>query len=493
EASEREERERAAREAAERAVQREAAERAARDRATEEATAREAAEREAREAAEAAAREASEREERERAAREAAEAAAREASEREAHERAAREAAEAAAHAATEREAAERAAREAAERQATDAAAALAAESRRGAVTPAPPVAPPGSPSSSPSWRRRHRGPAEAEPIAARAGEPGGAVDLHVDEHRQGDDPSAAAVQVAGITEAVRLVADPPSVASPAGSSGGSTTSAIADPHRGVTPTGRSPDRPTDAAGARVAGVAPTPVKRYRPGAPPASPHIGARALPPAAVTGSTAPVGTPIQPWYRRAWTWVAVLAVAAVVATLGVVLLGQGGDGGGSSRLGGRPPAAAPRGTHVISGARFGIAAPESWAVVTRPGDTFPQLRRDDWIAPLVATDPATGQALLVAQLGNLAHQPFVDPDQFWSDQVADAGGSRTVSSSTNFGVHGYRATRVTVTDPTGLALEAAAIDTGDQVFLVAVQAKDADTADFTFQRLIQTFDPR
>jgi hypothetical protein len=55
-------------------------------------------------------------------------------------------------------------------------------------------------------------------------------------------------------------------------------------------------------------------VKRYRPGAPPASPHLGARALP-----AGTVAAMPPTAPWYRRLAPWTAIVAVAAAIAVRG------------------------------------------------------------------------------------------------------------------------------------------------------------------------------
>ncbi len=474
EASEREATERAAREAAERAVARDAEEQARRERATEAAAAREAAERAAREAAETAAREASEREATERAAREAAETAAREASEREATERAAREAAETAAREASEREAAERAAREAAE--------ALAAQARTETSRHVGRPTSHSEPGATPSWRRRNRGPGEMAP-APRATEPV-AGHVHVDAVARtdaGDDP-----EVIKSVDPMRLLAEPPSVASPAGSSAGSTTSAIADPHRsGTTATPSGP--PADSDRPRVAGVSPTPVKRYRPGAPPASPHLGARALPTGSVTTSA-----PSTPWYRRLAPWSAIVAVAAAIAVIALLVGTSGSSGSGDDAGAGRPPAAAPRGTQVIDGDHFGIAAPDAWIVGTDAGGTFGQLRQTQWGEPRLATSSDGTQALVVAPLHNVAHDPLADPQLFWADQIDGEGSGRTVSAPASVGVHGLKANRVLVNDRSGSVI-ATAIETDHGVYLVAFRAlSDADAKDL-FGRLIQTFDAR
>lgn len=277
-----------------------------------------------------------------------------------------------------------------------------------------------------------------------------------------------------------RLVAEPPTVASPAGRSSGSNTSAIADPHRfeaGEPPRDRG----------QVAGVSPVPVKRYRPGSPPASPYVRPQALP-----SGGAPIGTVITPWYRKASGWLTLGLVTAIAACVVIVAIALADDGP-SARLGGRPPAAAPAGTRVIDGNGFGIAAPQSWVVSTDPASLFPALRTADWGTPLVASDPGAGQALVVVPLHHLAHDPQVDPELFWSDQVRDAGTRRTPDPGPPLSVHGYRANRVSIATPDEPAVVAASIDTGDRTFLVAVSAANLPAAKARFEGLIQTFDPR
>ena len=239
-----------------------------------------------------------------------------------------------------------------------------------------------------------------------------------------------------------------------------------------------------------MAGLAPTPVKRYRPGAPPASPHIGPRALADAPGTAPAgAPLGTPIPPWYRRGGVWAGVVA-AILIVVLVVALATRSDDDQPSQRLGARPPAAAPAGTEVVDGAGVGIAVPDDWTVSDHTDDgAFDQLEQRSWGTPLVATSPDGKSALVAVRLRRLQHQPQVDPELFWSDQVAD--GSKP-SAVTPFGVHGFRANRVTVAGDSE-SLQAAAVDTGDAVYLVAVRAPDAEAADTTYQRVIQTFDPR
>ena len=280
----------------------------------------------------------------------------------------------------------------------------------------------------------------------------------------------------------VRVIAEPPTVASPAGNSAGSNTSAIADPHRAV-----SAHQPDAISVPRVAGVNPVPVKRYRPGSPPPSPFAGPRALP-----APTGPVGTIVVPWYRKTSGWIAILVVG-VVAAVSVVLIVTLTGNTESSRLGSRPPAAAPEGTKVIDGDGFGIAAPSGWIVATDPGNMFPELRRTNWGTPLAATDSANGEAIVVVALGNLRHNPQVDPDLFWSDQVSGAGTARSITAGPPLGVHGFRANEITATDPSGRALAAASIDTGDRTFLVAVTARTPEQAAQRFAALIQTFDAR
>ncbi len=228
----------------------------------------------------------------------------------------------------------------------------------------------------------------------------------------------------------------------------------------------------------------PAPAKRYRPGSPPPSPHVGPRALPPAAT------LGLPITPWYRRSVAWIAILLVVVLAAGT-VVLVSVLGDGSGSGRLGARPPAAAPRGTQVIENNGVAIAATKGWIVASDPGNTFPLLKRTNWGEALAAIDPGGTEALVVAPLHGLEHLPQVDPDLFWSDQAASA--SRTGRSDVvSFSVHGYRANRIQLSGQ-GVVVEAAAIDTGDGTYLVAVRAPTAAQAETEFERVIQTFDLR
>ena len=282
-----------------------------------------------------------------------------------------------------------------------------------------------------------------------------------------------------------RVIAEPPTVASPAGNSAGANTSAIADPHR-VLPPNLGTDQ-ANRAGPRVAGAVPTPVKRFRPGSPPPSPFAGPRALP---ATGGTT-IGTAVTPWYRKAG-WIAAMVALAVGAVVAIIALSTVG-GPPSDRLGARPPAAAPQGSKVVDGDGFGIAVPKPWIVATDPGGAFPQLDRRNWATPLVATDVKNFEGIVVVPLRDLAHQPQVDPDLFWTDQVRDAGGTRSVAPGRTLSVHGFRANQVTVTDPSGTALVAASIDTGDATYLVAVTAPTETAASARFERLIQTFDAR
>ncbi len=285
--------------------------------------------------------------------------------------------------------------------------------------------------------------------------------------------------------EPARVIAEPPTVASPAGNSAGANTSAIADPHR-VLPPNLGTDQANRAV-SRVAGATPAPVKRFRPGSPPPSPFVGQRALPGAG--GTT--IGTVVTPWYRTAG-WVAAMVALAVGTVVAIVALSTMG-GPHSGRLGARPPAAAPQGSKVVDGDGFGIAVPTPWIVATDPGGAFPQLERRNWATPLVATDVKNFEGILVVPLRDLAHQSQVDPDLFWTDQVRDAGGNRSVAPGRTLSVHGFRANQVTVTDPSGTVLVAASIDTGDATYLVAVTAPTETAASARFERLIQTFDAR
>jgi hypothetical protein len=333
-----------------------------------------------------------------------------------------------------------------------------------------------------PSWRRRARTPGEIAP-AARRTEPAvaprdveTAVPVAPAEH--GDDEPVPTMDLP------RLFAEPPSVASPAGSSAGSTTSAIADPHRSGT-GGVAVPPPSDPSNPRVAGVSPSPVKRYRPGAPPASPHIGARALP-----ASTGPVIAPIAPWYRRLAPWTVIVAVVAVVAVVVIVIASNSSDSGSASDQ--RPPAAAPQGTRIMSTARFGMAVPSTWDVKSTGGSTFGQLQQTRWGEPRIATKPEGDEAVLVAPLTKVAHDPLTDPDVFWSDQVIGVGEGRTISDSTTIGLHGLPATRVLINDQSG-ATVAVAVKTRQGVDLIAFRGPDDATAEGLYNSLVQTFDDR
>ena len=282
----------------------------------------------------------------------------------------------------------------------------------------------------------------------------------------------------------VRSVIAGPTVASPAGNSAGSNTSAIADPHAGP---GNAPQYERTG-GARVAGVAPVPVKRYRPGSPPPSPFARPTALP-----APIGPIGTVVAPWYRKPLAWVAIAVLTALVGATAVYFATRSTGDSGPARLGGRAPAGAPRGSKVIDGDGFGIAAPIGWITTTDPGKSFPQLVKTNWATPLAALDPGTRQGLIVIPLRRLAHLPQVDPDLFWTDQVELGGTGRPIQHDAPLGVHGYRANRVTITDLSGAVMVAAAIDTGDHTYLVAFTGPDSTTANARFERLIQTFDAR
>ena len=101
-------------------------------------------------------------------------------------------------------------------------------------------------------------------------------------------------------------------------------------------------------------------MKRYRPGAPPASPHIGARALP-----AATAPTITPIAPWYRRLAPWTAIVVVVARDRRRSWSCWPRRTrpTPPGAPAVARPPPR--PQGTKVIDGNGFGIAAPSSWIV--------------------------------------------------------------------------------------------------------------------------------
>ena len=281
-----------------------------------------------------------------------------------------------------------------------------------------------------------------------------------------------------------RAVIVGPSVASPAGNSAGSNTSAIADPHvaGGAAPQHERPDAP------RVAGGSPVPIKRYRPGSPPPSPFARQPALP-----ASSGPIGTVVVPSYRKPLVWVAAVLVAALIAGAVFVLVNRSTGDAARAHLTGRAPAGAPRGTKVIDGDGFGIAAPKDWFTTSDPGRTFPQLKHTDWETPLAAIKPGTSEGLVVVSLHHLAHSPQVDPDRFWTDQVVDPGAGNPITPGPPLGVHGYRANRVSITDLAGTVMVAAAIDTGDRTYLVAFTGPDSATANDRFERLIQTFDAR
>jgi hypothetical protein len=188
---------------------------------------------------------------------------------------------------------------------------------------------------------------------------------------------------------------------------------------------------------------------------------------------------------------SWVAVVGVMVIAAgAVTAVVLSRDDDA--SQGLEVRPPAAAPRATRLREGDGAWIAVPKSWIVASDPGSAFPALRRVGWGTPLAATDPANvGNALLLVPLSKLAHDPVADADRFWSDQLEITSGV-TRSEVTPLAVHGYRANQVTLTGEG--AVVAAAIDTGDRIFLVAVRSpSSAGDAEATFERIIQTFDAR
>ncbi len=342
--------------------------------------------------------------------------------------------------------------------------AAAPSRARAGRVRPESPAEPPAGPPAAPPAAP----PPRATPVAGDATKVEEVVEEVVE--RPAPEPVRANVP--------RLVAEPPSVASPAGHSSGSNTSTIADPHRFA---------PVASTTGRVAGVAPVPVKRYRPGSPPASPYAR-----PQAITTGSGPIGTVITPWYRKASGWLTALLITAIAACVVIVAVSLSDDGP-SGRLSSRPPAAAPVGTKVIEGNGVGIAAPRSWVVATDPGSSFGALRREDWGTPLVATNSDTGEALIVVSLHHLAHDPQVDPALFWSDQIREVGSKRTPVPGQPLSVHGFRANQVSVTTPSEPAIVAASIDTGNETFLVAVTATTASAAATRFDQLIQTFDPR
>ena len=185
--------------------------------------------------------------------------------------------------------------------------------------------------------------------------------------------------------------------------------------------------------------------------------------------------------------------MLVAALIAGAVFVLVNRSTGDAARAHLTGRAPAGAPRGTKVIDGDGFGIAAPKDWFTTSDPGRTFPQLKHTDWETPLAAIKPGTSEGLVVVSLHHLAHSPQVDPDRFWTDQVVDPGAGHPITPGPPLGVHGYRANRVSITDLAGTVMVAAAIDTGDRTYLVAFTGPDSATANDRFERLIQTFDAR
>lgn len=347
------------------------------------------------------------------------------------------------------------------------------------AVAPSPSTSVPDEPVESrptePGAERVGSEPASTTPDSEPELEP----ETAVPDERDARDARDAPISV---HRSMLAIVTGPTVASPAGNSAGSNTSAIADPYAATVshPVGDVSGTPS-----RVAGVAPVPVKRYRPGSPPPSPFARPQALLPALA------IGTVVVPWYRKPIAWLSIIVILAAATVLGVLTLTR--DSPTGNRLGGRPPAAAPQGSKVIDGDGFAIAAPVGWISGTEPGNTFPQLRRTNWQTPLVAVDGPHHEALVVVPLSGLRHKPQVDPEPFWSDQVRDAGSGRPISESPPFGVHGFRANRVSVTDLSGTVVVAASIDTGDRTFLVAFSAPNAETATTRFERFIQTFDVR
>jgi hypothetical protein len=237
-----------------------------------------------------------------------------------------------------------------------------------------------------------------------------------------------------------------------------------------------------------VAGVAPSPVKRYRPGAPPASPHIGARALPVAA-----SPTIVPIAPWYRRVAPWSGILIATAAIVVALVVLVTSGSDGSTGPTAGNadRPPAAAPRGTKIMSGNTFGIAVPDTWAISDNPGQTFGQLHQERWNDVRVATSTDGAQGILVAQLRRVKLGPLTDPDVFWSDQIVGINRDRTVSQAESLGVHGLSGNEVVITEKSGAeSVLAAAVETSNGIDLIAVRAPTQAAAKQRFTALYLTF---
>ncbi len=325
----------------------------------------------------------------------------------------------------------------------------------------------------------------EPEPIVEPEPEPVAVVEPEPIPEPVSEPPAATGhLAVSGRDANPRAVMVGPSVASPTGNSAGSNTSAIADPH--VAGGAANPQERIDAP--RVAGVSPVPVKRYRPGSPPPSPFARQPALP-----ASSGPIGTVVKAWYRRPLVWVVMALVAALIG--GAVFVATNRSTGNTARapLNGRAPAGAPRGSKVIDGDGFGIAAPIGWFTTSDPGRTFPQLKRTNWTTPLAAIKPGTSEGLLVVSLHDLAHSPQVDPDRFWTDQVVGPGAEHPITPGPPLGVHGFRANRVSISDLSGTVMVAAAIDTGDHTYLVAFTGPDSATANDRFERLIQTFDAR
>ena len=204
--------------------------------------------------------------------------------------------------------------------------------------------------------------------------------------------------------------------------------------------------------------------------------------------------------PWYRRASGWLTVLVVMLVAAGSVTMILVTGNDGD-LSRRGVRSPYPTPSGHRLIEGDGAWIAAPETWIVASDAGGSFPVLRRATWGTPLAATDPDdVERALILVPLLNVQHDPITDSDKFWADQLQMEPGTQR-SGITPIAVHGYRANRVTIPGD-GNDVVAAAIDTGNRIYLVAVTAPDMtlkseprtdNAATAIFERIIQTFDAR
>jgi hypothetical protein len=186
----------------------------------------------------------------------------------------------------------------------------------------------------------------------------------------------------------------------------------------------------------------------------------------------------------------WTGILLVAAAVVVAVVVLSSSGSPGNGSADN--RPPAGAPEGTRIMSGANFGIAVPDSWTVGTDPGSLFAELQQNRWGEPRVAVNGTHDAAIVAVPLRRVAHDPLGDPELFWSDQLAGTDAGRTVSPARSIGIHGLSGTSITISDGSGVVI-ATAVKTEKGIYLLGFRDLDERSANHRFQRLVLTFDVR